>query len=76
MYFYFFFVQRLTGSSLERAQAEIESKASKLFLSPQQDFCCYTTKIPQLRAAPWQAEARDYSIVYAFQSRIFALLCG
>lgn len=28
----------------ERAQAEIESKASKLFLSPQQGFCCYTAE--------------------------------
>lgn len=59
-FFLFFFrgglVRRCTGNSLERAQAEIESKASKLFLSPQQGFCCCTAEIPQLRAAPWLAE--------------------
>lgn len=49
-------VRRCTGKSHEGSPAEIVSKESKLFLSPQQGFCRYTAEIPQLHAAPLLAE--------------------
>lgn len=67
---------RCAGNSLEREQAEIESKASKLFLSPQQGFCCCTAEIPQLRAAPRLAEGEITALCMLSEAVSSPLLCG
>lgn len=66
-------VWRCTGNSIETVLTEIESNASKLFPSPQQGFSSWNSAAPCCTVV---SSGGGYSIVNAFWSHIFTLLCG